>query len=493
MSDKIKVNTGDLNRWATEMTDISRAISSARSMLEAVDTGEEWWSKPGVNRSFRLRDTDQSVSLGSARSAVATMIRTLNRYEQRTEKLGRAIRQASSNFEGAEDEIDRHIAQLLEGSAESLAKPTIQSGLPKDFDFENGPYDNAIIDALGYPRDPSSWTQKMREKYKKFLEDSVSYVTPEGYRVYATDDTVVIVGAGGALYQVAEYSGHALRGEWKTRTYNPDGSYSESVEKGGLGDSNWKTKRDLVDPDSGRPKTKAEEEFDRAFEEAEGKIGKREGTVLEAGYGKSGKVAASHAEGNYEGAYGKGSYSVDQGYAEGDYGLYAGLYVTRTKADGTTVRVLEPGVDAHIGGSFGLAQAEASGRLGNEYAGVGGKVEVAAFEGSAEVGGQAGFVDGELALRASASAEFNVLKAGAEASVDFLGVEGTAGAEFTVGVGAHADVGYSDGTLVVDIGASLGVGGSLYFEVDVGGAIDNTVNCVQNVCESVGDWFDSLW
>ncbi len=49
-----------------------------------------------------------------------------------------------------------------------------------------------------------------------------------------------------------------------------------------------------------------------------------------------------------------------------------------------------------------------------------------------------------------------------------MGVSGSV----KVGIGAHADVGFVDGHLKVDIGAAVGLGVSVEFDVDVGGLID---------------------
>lgn len=41
-----------------------------------------------------------------------------------------------------------------------------------------------------------------------------------------------------------------------------------------------------------------------------------------------------------------------------------------------------------------------------------------------------------------------------------------------VGIGAHAEVGYTDGKFKVDVGAALGVGVDIGFEVDISGTVD---------------------
>lgn len=58
-----------------------------------------------------------------------------------------------------------------------------------------------------------------------------------------------------------------------------------------------------------------------------------------------------------------------------------------------------------------------------------------------------------------------------------------------VGVGAHADIGMKDGVIKCEIGASLGVGFDVGFEVDVGGM----VNTVADAAKSAWEGFKSWW
>ena len=60
-----------------------------------------------------------------------------------------------------------------------------------------------------------------------------------------------------------------------------------------------------------------------------------------------------------------------------------------------------------------------------------------------------------------------------------------------VGVGAHAEVGYTDGKLKVDIGAAVGVGFDLGFEVDVSGTVDAVVDVATSAWDGVTDAWDS--
>lgn len=469
MADKILVDTERLNDWASQMSSVSGAISNARAMLSRVDTGEEWWSKVHIDRSMRLRDADSTLAFGNARTSVSAMMRTLNEYSDRLADLSKAVRSAADGFEDAENTIGSHIEGCGEGT-----------------DASEGAFSGAVGKAFGFKGDPTTWTPEMQKKYNEFMEKSESYVDKDGNTVYVSDEMMIVVAASGALSQVVEVSDKGLGGSATVRNYAEDGSYSEAKISNGVTKAGYKG--DIKD----WKKDKIFEEKEGYDEKGGSRIGKRESTLFEVGVDASEKIAAYSDSRSHEGKYTSGEASVDVGYAEANAGLHAGLYSTKINPDGTTSRVLEPGVDASIGASVGLAQAEASGRFGNDYVGVSGKVEAAIMEGDASARAQLGIVDGEVAARVSASAEFNVAEVGVEGGVDVLGVKGKVGAEASVGIGAHADIGYSDGTLVVDIGASIGVGGSVYFELDVKDAVNNVVDGAQDFCESVGDWFGDL-
>lgn len=57
-----------------------------------------------------------------------------------------------------------------------------------------------------------------------------------------------------------------------------------------------------------------------------------------------------------------------------------------------------------------------------------------------------------------------------------VGVSGSG----SVGIGAHADVGYKDGVLKFDIGASVGLGVSVGAEIDIGGMVDTICDTVES-------------
>lgn len=469
MSDNIRVNTEHLNRWASELSGVASALSDARSLLSAVNTGEEWWTEPRVNQTLRFKDAGSNVSLGNARSAVSAMLRTLNEYKEITKSLGKAVRKAGGLFDEAEDEINATIAGLLDGDAVSAGSAA---------------YNSAVIDALGYPQDTSKWSDEMKKKYADFINNAVTYEDENGNTVFSGEDMVIIAGASGALSKVIEYSDSPTKAEVKVRTYGEDGSYTQDTVSAGVGSKN---KEKLKEWD---PKFKEDEKY---ISDPKGSTTKRKNTYVEVSAEAKSEMALAHDEAKYDGKHGKASASYDVGYAEAHAGVHAGLYRTEVSADGKKHYSLEPGVSAEIGISTSVAQAEASGRYGNDYAGISGKVEGKVLSGEAEASTQLGIVDGEVAAHAKVSAEYNLAEASGSVGVDVVGIEGKVTGEVSVGIGAHAEVGYHDGTFVADIGVAIGVGGSVRVEVDVQKFADNVISGAQGFCESAADFFGDLW
>jgi len=90
-----------------------------------------------------------------------------------------------------------------------------------------------------------------------------------------------------------------------------------------------------------------------------------------------------------------------------------------------------------------------------------------------------------IAAEASGSLDLNVL--GGE-----VGVKGS----INFGVGAHAEIGYRDGVFKFDVGASLGLGVSIGFEADIGGAVNTVVDAAESALSGLADaWnaFKSWW
>lgn len=170
---------------------------------------------------------------------------------------------------------------------------------------------------------------------------------------------------------------------------------------------------------------------------------------------------------------GGGSVNVVMGNAEAHANISAGLYVMG--ADGE--KKFSPGVNAEVGASVTALDVEWEQQwLGDEMLGLNSDVEVKAGDAGAkaDIGVQLYGEDGKLKPQFGASAKAEATAAELEGSVgvNVLGGEVGVSGSVSVGVGAHADVGYKDGVFKFDIGASIGLGVSVGAEVDIGGMVD---------------------
>lgn len=200
-------------------------------------------------------------------------------------------------------------------------------------------------------------------------------------------------------------------------------------------------------------------------------------------------VSASIYDGSFDVGE-NGKLSVTVGEAEAHAGISAGFYVIG--ADGE--KKFSPGVNAEIGASVTAFESEWEQQwLGNENVGLNTEVGVTTgkAEAKADVGAQIFGEDGRLdvQLGASASAEAIAAEANASVGVNVLGGEVGVEGGVNVGIGAHADVGYRDGVVKCDVGASLGVGVSLDVEIDVGGMVDG----VCDVAEGAMNYVEEGW
>ena len=227
---------------------------------------------------------------------------------------------------------------------------------------------------------------------------------------------------------------------------------------------------------------------------------KKNGTILEAGAEAS--IAGSVLEGRIAGDNGWAEGSVDGKFLTGEAhaSAAAGLYVYEADKNGNVKRIFSPGVSAEVGASVAVVQVEAEGRIGlgedKNMLGVYGDVEAKAL--TAEAKAEVSINKNEIF--AGASAEADLAKVSASGGVSVLGTDIGVNGSLKVGIGAHAEVGYTDGKIKVDIGAAVGVGFDLGFEVDVSGTIDAVCDIatsawegVSNTVSAAADAVSSAW
>lgn len=174
--------------------------------------------------------------------------------------------------------------------------------------------------------------------------------------------------------------------------------------------------------------------------------------------------------------YAQGEFDVKIGSAEANCEAHAGMYVYEKDKDGNLVKKLAPEFGFSTGASVTAASVKGSGRVGfgenNNMLGLVGDGEVTVGQAKVGVKGSVSLFSDNPEAYVKADAEAVLVEAKGSAGVSVLGTDVKVTGGVKVGVGAHAEVGYVDGKVKVDIGASLGVGVDLGFEVDIGGTVD---------------------
>ena len=177
-------------------------------------------------------------------------------------------------------------------------------------------------------------------------------------------------------------------------------------------------------------------------------------------------------------------------YKAGYYGYNAsgnsGLFVS----DENGTPIFSPFANAQIGLTFGLFTASAHYAVGDEVSLDAG---LNVFTGGANTSITAGLIDEDGRLnpnaRFSGDLELTLISGEVKGTVDVGGVGLTGSVEGGIGMGAQVDVGYKDGVISMDLGASVGVGGSVSLEVDLSDVIDT----VLDVGEVVADGCQAIW
>ena len=181
--------------------------------------------------------------------------------------------------------------------------------------------------------------------------------------------------------------------------------------------------------------------------------------------------------------------------AETDWGNYsysADFLQAEAKASAS---VTAGGIEAKVGVAFSAFTAEAAAQLGNDMLGAHGNVEVDIGHAEAEVGVSIGIWDDEgnldLRAKADASAEVIVAEVSGTVGVDIAGTDIDLKGSLNFGVGAHASVGFEDGKFSLDVGASLGVGGSVSLEIDVSGTLDMIADFTNDIGQAAMDAYNA--
>lgn len=180
-------------------------------------------------------------------------------------------------------------------------------------------------------------------------------------------------------------------------------------------------------------------------------------------------VSLLHAEGEYTNGRFSTKGSVD--VLTAGYTAEAGLgKFTYKDKDGKEIGAI--GLYGELGGSVAAAKAEGEVRYGTDVFGVYAKGDAKVLSASAKAESVFAWSDRGLQAKVGAGAEANLAEVSGSAGFRVAGTDVGVKASAKVGVGAKADVGFKDGKFTFDVGASLGVGFELGFDVDVSDTID---------------------
>ena len=202
----------------------------------------------------------------------------------------------------------------------------------------------------------------------------------------------------------------------------------------------------------------------------------RLGSLAEIQYEQKAEVHWIDGEISGESKYAEGSLSGGIGNAEAGWETSVGVYIYEQDNDGNIVRRIAPGILIGGSASASLFEGSASGRVGwgenHDMLGLNGSVEAAVGEAGVSGKFTVDLFNKNPQAGVSFKAEANAVKVEGKAGVTVVGADIDVSGAVKIGAGAHADIGFTDGKLRVDIGAALGVGADIGFSVDVGGLID---------------------
>lgn len=202
-------------------------------------------------------------------------------------------------------------------------------------------------------------------------------------------------------------------------------------------------------------------------------------TIWSGSVEKVGSLLHFGKDGDVETDWGSYTYSADVMKAEAS----AGLDVTMG------------GIEAEVGVALTAFTAQTAAQLGSDDFNLHGSGQVTVGKVESKVQAGIGYLDEDgnfdPKLYAKASAEAIAWEASGEVGVNIGGVEGNVKGSVNFGVGAHVDVGFDDGKFSLDVGASLGIGGSVKLELDVGGLVDKGIDFVQDVGGAAADAYNA--
>ena len=274
------------------------------------------------------------------------------------------------------------------------------------------------------------------------------------------------------------------RKEVKKETYRDENGKSYDISK-------------IIEKEKADPNSLSNEEKEALKKYKDVSSLSKEATIASIGTGISGAAWKIGDEGEKElldingvKVNANGSYEVAAFKAEANASAYAGLY--SYTEDGQ--KRFTPGFGAEIGVGVTAFTASAAGAIGGEYFDVHGNAAVNVGKADAKASVNMGLFDknGNLnpQLGANLSAEALAAEVTGTAGVKIAGTDLNVTGSLNVGIGAHANFGLNDGKLSVDVGATLGIGASIKFDVDFSGTVNAIADKASSAWATFTGWFN---
>lgn len=458
MADRICIHYGQLDQLVNQLKSLSSAMSAAESNLRAIRIPEEGGANLQVRLSSKsMSSVPYSLRSGDVNQCLRSLADGLDCLEQRADRLASATQRVREGFA----QTEKDIAQLF----------AVQQ-IPED-------WRNELCGQMGVPSDIRHWTNEDIKRFAGLI--SCGKLISEYNTTILVDGDKLLYAVGDRLFTYEQESSFSKLTETLKVTNKWGGSYTNERALG-LQKAEYKPKSLKLE----RPRIKPKEDKE------ENNKKKIDGMMSLLTVGGSTSHSASVLQKELDLEYDKGSVKASGRLFNFDAGASwkAGLYSYRVTEDGKTERVLAPGLSVKGGVSVSLLETEVS----SEYelidnikinASVNATAGKAALDGSLNVG----YVDGEWVANLDTSAELIAGEIGGSVGFDAFGVSGEMDVKVNYGIGAHFKAGYADGKITVDCGATVGVGGSVAFTLDVGDAVDKAVDFGKNLLEDIGNCF----
>ncbi len=452
--DEFKVKIGQVRNAVSESKQMAAELSGIQNDLYGVRSRLSFQISHRARIDRRLQD--QGLAVGTEK--------------KKMDRVASALSDIADRYERTEKEL------CGEDSADSMwdkFKPIVESVIPGIFNIFPTPFIPFLL-----------WT-RIPPLAGSGVWPVVNWTFPFPDKVFPTGDKILNIGKDIASNKVqsvvdkaikdADIFGDKAKDFFKAHTkdlYASKKVYDRAT-------NTWKDV-DLTDDDAVK---KFNEELKRGKLNADVKLASVSGGV---------SAALWSAEAGISGKYGHASVKASAGQAEVHGEGYIGLY----QKDPTTGKLeFKPGIGGSVGASVTGFTAEEEAMLGGDMLGVYAKSTQTVGRAAAKAEGSVGLYDKDGKFTPSAYGSVSAEVIGGEITgavgAKVLGADVGVSGSLNYGLGAHANVGFHDGKVSLDVGATLGVGASVKLEVDIGGTVDAVCNTAKSAWNNMKKW--KLW